>query len=810
MIRQRMDEDEEDEEDDEEEEHLAPADSTTVRPADEPVFPPEGKEPVIPPPSTGITIGLGLKKKKTVRPRPSIPFHQRQRLHGPTCNKFYPLPPSSGCLTQIQTLRIASTQALIDAVTAALPLPPLPPSLYIPPPVDRRDDIPESEQPPRKRLHLSTLGSRYEIGESSTARPTRGRGIDYGFVSSVDAEERRQGIRDVGYGIRDTWVDPAETVSEIAPMTVREVNTRVIELDSQDQRLGFQITRRLLETPTVTFSGLCYCILLDHSPDAYQRLGKLKKKKRTICRRRPKTLDDLLIGQDLMSHKLRKPTQKGNLTNKRRADDSSETTMSPPAQPFKRQNNPGNTNVGLTLRRAMDNSKSEMKRREITRRTPDANVVTGTFLLKYHYASILFDTGADRSFISTAFSSLINIAPTLLENCYDVELADGKLVEIDTIIRGASHVAASRTHTNAPSEMKELSEQLQELSDKGFIRPSSSPWGAPVLFVKKKDGSFRMCIDYRELNKLTVKNRYPLPRIDDLFDQLQGSSIYSKIDLDSGYRPSLVYENKTYQRRHFKHGAVINAEKKVISYSLLDSLKVHEKNNTTQDLRTWSSQGFDTIWVIVDRLTKSAHFLPIRENDPLDKLARLSFQKALGTDISMSTAYHPETDGQSERTIQTLEDMLHPGPEVGEANWTLPRLIQETTEKIVLIKQRMQAAQDRQKSYADQKRKPMEFEVGDRVMLKVSPLKGVVRFGKRRQAEPRYVRPFKVLAKVGKVAYRLELPQELSRVHHTFHVSNLKKCYADEPIVMPFIRIHVEESQLWKTRWKSWKWKSND
>ncbi|GJX86263.1 hypothetical protein Tco_0337037 [Tanacetum coccineum] len=112
-----------------------------------------------------------------------------------------PLLPSSGCPTQIQTLRIASTQALIDAVTAALPsppLPPLPPSLYIPPPVDRRDDIPESEQPPRKRLYLSTLGSRYEVGESSTARPTRGRGIDYGFVSTVDAEERRQGIRDVG------------------------------------------------------------------------------------------------------------------------------------------------------------------------------------------------------------------------------------------------------------------------------------------------------------------------------------------------------------------------------------------------------------------------------------------------------------------------------------------------------------------------------------------------------------------------------------------------------------------------------------
>ncbi|GJR72676.1 hypothetical protein Tco_0085041 [Tanacetum coccineum] len=149
------------------------------------------------------------------------------------------LPPSSGCLTQIHTHRIASTQALIDTVTAALPppsLPPLPPSLSMPSPVDHRDDIPESEQPPRKRLYLSTIGSRYEIGESSTARPTRGQGIDYGFVSTVDAEERRQGIRDVGYGIRDTWVDPAEAVPEIAPMTVGEVNTRVVELAELHER----------------------------------------------------------------------------------------------------------------------------------------------------------------------------------------------------------------------------------------------------------------------------------------------------------------------------------------------------------------------------------------------------------------------------------------------------------------------------------------------------------------------------------------------------------------------------------------------
>ncbi|GJV99945.1 putative reverse transcriptase domain-containing protein [Tanacetum coccineum] len=188
------------------------------------------------------------------------------------------------------------------------------------------------------------------------------------------------------------------------------------------------------------------------------------------------------------------------------------------------------------------------------RTNPDSNVVTGTFLLNNRYASILFDTGVDRSFVSTAFSSQIDITPSTLDHYYDVELADGRIIRLNTILRGCTlnllnhpfninlmpvelgsfdaiigmdwlakyqAISVSRApYRLAPSKMKELSEQLQELSDRGFIRPSSSPWGALVLFVKKKDGSFRMCIDYWELNKLTVKNRYPLPRIDDLFDQL--------------------------------------------------------------------------------------------------------------------------------------------------------------------------------------------------------------------------------------------------------------------------------------------------
>ncbi|GKD01928.1 putative reverse transcriptase domain-containing protein, partial [Tanacetum coccineum] len=209
-----------------------------------------------------------------------------------------------------------------------------------------------------------------------------------------------------------------------------------------------------------------------------------------------------------------------------------------------------------------------------------------------------------------------------------------------------------------------------------------------------------------------------------------------------------------------------------------------------------SSHGFDTIWVIMDQLTKSAHFLPIRENDSLEKLAR-SFQKALGIDLSMSIAYHPETNGQSERTIQTLEDMLRACVIDFGKGWVkhLPLAKFSWRSSIDWSGNDPrnngkdcpdQAAQDRQKSYADLKRKLMEFKVGDRVMLKVSPWKRVVRFGKRGKLNTRYVRTFKVLAKVGKVAYRLELPQE-------FHVSNLKKCYADEPLVMPLEGIHIDD-----------------
>ncbi|GJZ67510.1 putative reverse transcriptase domain-containing protein [Tanacetum coccineum] len=184
--------------------------------------------------------------------------------------------------------------------------------------------------------------------------------------------------------------------------------------------------------------------------------------------------------------------------------------------------------------------------------------------------------------------------------------------------------------------------------------------------------------------------------------------------------------------------------------------------------------------------------------------------KALGTSLDMSTAYHPQTDGQSERTIQTLEDMLRacvidfgkgwvkhfPLVEFSYNNSYHASIKAAPYEALYGRKCRSPVcwAEDRQKSYADLKRKLMEFEVGDMVMLKVLPWKGVVRFIKQGKLNPRYVGPFKVLAKVGDVAYKLELPQELSRVHHTFHVSNLKKCYAEEPLVMPLEGVHIDDT----------------
>ncbi|GKD02463.1 putative reverse transcriptase domain-containing protein [Tanacetum coccineum] len=255
-----------------------------------------------------------------------------------------------------------------------------------------------------------------------------------------------------------------------------------------------------------------------------------------------------------------------------------------------------------------------------------------------------------------------------------------------------------------------------------------------------------------------------------------------------------------------------------------------------------TSNGHDTIWVIIDRLTKSAHFIPTRATDSMETFTRLyikeivsrhgvpisiisdhdshftsrfwqSLQNALGTQLDISTTYHPETDGQSERTIQTLKDMLRAcvidfgkgwdrhlplvefsynnsyhasikvtpfevlygrkcrspvcWAEVGDVQLTGPEIIHETTEKIMQIHQRLQAVRDRQRS--------------------------IFRFGKQGKLNPRYIGPFKILERIGPVSYKLKLPEELSNVHNTFHVTNLKKCLSDESLIIPIKELQLDD-----------------
>ncbi|KAJ4718964.1 Retrotransposon protein, putative, Ty3-gypsy subclass [Melia azedarach] len=282
-----------------------------------------------------------------------------------------------------------------------------------------------------------------------------------------------------------------------------------------------------------------------------------------------------------------------------------------------------------------------------------------------------------------------------------------------------------------------------------------------------------------------------------------------------------------------------------------------------------TQRGHDSVWVIVDRLTKSAHFLPFKSTYSMDKMASLyvneivrlhgapvsivsdrdprftsrfwpSLQYAMGTKLNFSTAFHPQTDEQSERTIQTLEDMLRAcviqfkgnwdvylslmefaynnsyqtsiqmapyealygrkcrtpicWDEVGERKLLGPEIVQDTNEKISVIRDRLKMAQDRQKSYADKRRRNLEFAVGDYVFLRVSPWKGILRFGKRGKLSPRYMGPFKIIERIGEVAYRLALPPELSRIHDVFHVSMLKKYISDPSHILDSQPAQLEEN----------------
>nr|GEW30744.1 putative reverse transcriptase domain-containing protein [Tanacetum cinerariifolium] len=632
------------------------------------------------------------------------------------------------------------------------------------------------------------------------------------------------------------------------------------------------------------------------------------------------------------------------------------------------------------------------------------NVVTGTFLLNNCCDFVLFDSGSDRSFVDTRFSSMFNINPVKIElimrNKTLIVESDKGVSRLKVISYIKAHKYVERGCHLFLAHMTEKKSKEKRLEDVPVIRdfpevfleefPGLPPprkvefridlvsRAAPVARAPyrlapskmrellKKYVSFRMCIDYRELNKLTVKNRYPLLRINDLFDQLLCSSVYSKTDLRSGYHhirikkedipittfrtpyghfefqvmpfgltntPAvfmdlinrvckpyldkfvivfiddiLVYSKD--EEEHGKHLKIIlellKKERLYAKFSKcdfwLDSVQflghgidrsgVHVDPPKIKAIKNWAAPTTPTDVrqflglagyyrrFIEGQFLGLAGYCGIREaqdeaikreNVKAENLGRLIkqifefrpdgarcfgnrvrlprfdglrdlvmqeshkskysihpgsdkmyqdlkplywwpnmkadiatyrlLQEALGTNLDMSTAYHPQTDGQREKTIQTLKDMLRAykcrSPvcwrEVGDSQLTGPELIRDMTEKIVQIKNSLLTARSRPKSYPDKRTMMLEFEVGDMVLLKVSPWKGVVHFGKCRKLSLRYIRPFRIIARVGLVAYMLELPEELKGIHSTFHVSNINKCLAKGDIVVPIDEIQLDD-----------------
>ncbi|GKC55722.1 putative reverse transcriptase domain-containing protein [Tanacetum coccineum] len=299
----------------------------------------------------------------------------------------------------------------------------------------------------------------------------------------------------------------------------------------------------------------------------------------------------------------------------------------------------------------------------------------------------------------------------------------------------------------APSEMQELFGKLQELQDKSFIRPSHSSWGAPILFMMKTDGN---------------KGRREI-LVDKMYHHLRDMYWWPGMKRDIAIYVSKCLTCAKVKAEHQKPSGLLQQPE-------IPEWKVPVSIISDQDGRF------------------TLHFWKM-------------VQKALGTRLDLSTAYHPQTDGQIHSSFRCAPFEALYGrkctysvlwAEIGKGSLIEPELVQETKNKVVLIKEKLKAARAHQKSYADKRHKPLEFEVGDRVLLKVSPWKGVVHFGKKGKLAPRYVGPFEILERIGLVAYRLRLLEELSSVHDTFHVSNLKKCLADANLHVPLDEIKVD------------------
>ncbi|GKA15071.1 putative reverse transcriptase domain-containing protein [Tanacetum coccineum] len=349
--------------------------------------------------------------------------------------------------------------------------------------------MPEITLPPRKRLVID-LGPRYEIRESlvvAATRPVRGRRADYGFIGTMDTEIRRRRAKEVGYRIRDVWVDPREAVEEVARMTLGGVNTRVTELTAvqeQDTQVIYAVIEDTQDRQTHIYPsvgtlvddnyGITFCnegqqavILQLQAADRKSQVVTLEMLQADY-QRQVQLIKALELLKGLQTHMADLLSIMGY---SQLADCIDLCFVIYPVEYFIR--NPPNVNTGANQR-----------------------------------GNVCFECGAQGHFKRDC-PKLKNNNRAIHRNP-DEDKSKGKRLEDVPVVQEFLEVFPE--DLPAPSEMKELAEQLQELTDKGFIRPSSSTLGSPVVFEKKEDGLFGMCIDYRELNKLTVKNRYPLPR----------------------------------------------------------------------------------------------------------------------------------------------------------------------------------------------------------------------------------------------------------------------------------------------------------
>nr|GEV51369.1 retrotransposon protein, putative [Tanacetum cinerariifolium] len=509
----------------------------------------------------------------------------------------------------------------------------------------------------------------------------------------------------------------------------------------------------------------------------------------------------------------------------------------------------------------------------------DPKVVMGTFLLKQHLARVLFDSGANKSFISISLASMLNIPPITLDTTYDIEMANGNLVGTNTVIQCCTLILLNLAFEIDLMPIKLdsfdvvigidwLSKYCARIicDEKVFHIPTDDE----TLIIRGPTGYFQRFIISKiakSLTELSKKNKKYIGGEDQksAFQLLKRKLCEAPIlALPEGNDDFVVYCDASHQGL----GVVLMKIEKVIAYASRQ-LKPIEENYTTHDLEfgavvfdlkiwrhylygtkctvlidhkslqhildqkelnmrqcrsdkmyqdlkklywwpnmeaiiaeyvgkcltcfrvkaecqkpsslliqpkipTWkweritmdfvaklpkTSNGHDTIWVIIDRLTKSTHFIPTRATDSMETLTRSPVYWAKFRDVQLT------------------------GPEI----------IHETTKKIVQIRQRLQATRDRQRSYANVRRKPLEFQVGDRVMLKLSPRKGVIRSRKQEKLNPRYIGPFKILKMIGPVTYTLELPEELKNVHSTFHISNLKKYLSDESFVIQLKELRLDD-----------------